>query len=204
MIREILIATIGIALIAAYPAQADDIEQGSVYVDKEEDSSPTETQMVPRDDYDRTGFYLGASGVYSYANFDNADDNSFGANLRIGYRGDRWVALELQSEWLKYDLDFGGRVDSVASTVNLRWFIPIGRVQPFFITGVGATYLRADAGGQTSWELDVTGRLGGGVEFYATRNLALILDASYMITADNDIVEDLNYLSVGLGMIYRF
>jgi hypothetical protein len=113
------------------------------------------------------------------------------------------VALELQSEWLKYDLGFGGRLDSVASTVNLRWFIPIGRVQPFFVTGVGCSYLRSDVG-QTSWELDVTGRLGGGVEFYATRNVALILDASYMITADNDIVEDMQYLSVGLGLIYRF
>jgi hypothetical protein len=208
MIREVFIATIGIALIAAHPAQADDIEQGSVYVDKEEDSTPRETQRVPRDDYDRAGFYLGAGGTYANADIIDAlvvgapEKNlgdSFGANGRIGYRGDRYLAVELQYEWL----DGFRNLDSMSTTLNLRWFIPFGRFQPFIVTGVGASYLESDFS-QSTWELDITGRLGGGIEFYATRNVALILDATYMLTADNDIVEDFHYVSVGLGMIYRF
>ena len=61
------------------------------------------------DDYARPGWYLGAGGTWAPHWWQAPDDelgvrvktkNSFGFNVRGGYRINSWLAAELEYEWL--------------------------------------------------------------------------------------------------------
>jgi opacity protein-like surface antigen len=92
------------------------------------------------------------------------------------------------------------------------------RVQPFLITGFGyqdfdnkklRDFLsRASIGnnvfppeGFEDWDFIV--RLGGGLEVYATKNIAISIDATYVLPLSNDM-HDLDYVTIGWGFLYRF
>jgi hypothetical protein len=107
----------------------------------------------------------------------------------------------------------------------LRYFeAPVGpaqtRFQPFGTVGFG--YLAFDlsqlresldesaktavppvfpSDGFEDWDFAV--RLGGGLDVYLTRNIAISLDATYVLPV-SDALDDMDYLSLGLGFLYRF
>ena len=67
---------------------------------------------VAAQDYDRSGPYVGVGGAYAArwvpGDFDDdlgmgatvRVDNTGGVNARLGYRANRWLAGELEYEWL--------------------------------------------------------------------------------------------------------
>ncbi len=60
--------------------------------------------------------------------------------------------------------------------------------------------LHADSGPVD--ETDFAGRVGGGIDIYATENIVVTLDATYVVPTGD--VDDLDYLSIGWGVQYRF
>jgi hypothetical protein len=46
-------------------------------------------------------------------------------------------------------------------------------------------------------------RFGAGLDVYVTRNIAINVDASYVRPMSTEF-DDLDYLSVGWGLLYRF
>ena len=49
------------------------------------------------------------------------------------------------------------------------------------------------------------GRLGGGVDFYITESIGVTFDATYLLPAENNFTpHDVQWVSLGLGMLYRF
>lgn len=185
-----------------------------------------------QEDYSRVGCYLGLAGTVAFLRSAedllerttglSADVNeSLGLHARAGCRG-MWGGAEVHFEWLE---GFDGEVDGVdidqadgwALTLDVKLYPLAGlegrlpalarRFQPF--ATVGAGYLTLDA---FDGESDFVGRFGGGLDVYVTRNIVINVDATYVLPASDSLCgefpscegDDLAYLSVGWGLLYRF
>lgn len=175
-------------------------------------------------DFDRFGPYVGINAAWGYALFEdevqsatgdpNASlDPSWGLNTRLGLRLFSFLALEGQYEWMD---DFAisstagnASVNGNTFTGNVKFYIPVWRVQPYFLAGIGFTRYRIEGGGQSIKQELFAGRLGGGADIYLTEKVALNAEVAALLTANDlefngDSFSSLNYLSVSLGLMYRF
>jgi opacity protein-like surface antigen len=176
-----------------------------------------------KDDFSRSGWYLGLAGTVAFpisaedavedATSSSADvSESLGLHARAGYRGN-WLGGEVHFEWLEnFDvkadrLDF--KVDGWALTLDGKLY-PLGlleskltalarRFHPFATAGIG--YVRFS--GPQGIDDDPVIRLGGGLDVYVTRNIAISVDTTYVLPMSLAI-DDLDYVSVGWGVLYRF
>lgn len=189
-----------------------------------------------RPDFSRTGFYVG--GGFSYATdlyedeisdaldtgFSVDVDDTFGFNARAGGRFFRFVALEIQYEWLDtYDIKIpnaGGRsqVDVQTVTGNLKLYLPIQRFQPYVLAGIGFqryeidnNYFNGTIRSQDD-DYDLAGRVGLGFDLYLTEHVVFYAEGSAILSnATIDIpaavgsdVENLFYAGFQSGLLWRF
>ncbi len=191
-----------------------------------------------RPDFSRAGFYAG--GGLSYATdlyedeiedalntgFGVDIDDTFGVNLRLGGRFFRFVALELQYEWLdSYDINIanaGGRsrVDAQTFTGNLKLYLPIQRFQPYLLAGIGFQryeidndYLIGPFRSQDD-DIDLAGRVGLGFDVYLTEHIVFYAEGSAVLSeakidlppvvAGGDTVDNLFYAGFQSGLLWRF
>ena len=189
-------------------------------------------------DFSRAGFYLG--GGLSYATdlyedeiedalntgFGVDIDDTFGVNVRVGGRFFRFVALELQYEWLdSYDINInnaGGRsrVDAQTFTGNLKLYLPIQRFQPYLLAGIGFQryeidndYFNGTVRTQDD-DIDLAGRLGLGFDAYLTEHVVFYAEGSAVLSdaeitlppviAGSDSVDGLFYAGFQSGLLWRF
>lgn len=170
-----------------------------------------------QDEFNRPGPYLGVGGSYMVSGFQDGDGtasldfgNTLGWNARGGYRFNEFFAAEGVYE---YGDDFGAhqmlpgaRIRTNAFSINGKLIVPLQRFQPYLMGGVG--FLNSDADTRISAFDDdaegigFAGRFGGGVDLYATENVALYLDAAYTVPTGD--VEDLHHFSFGWGAKYAF
>jgi hypothetical protein len=179
-----------------------------------------------QDDFSRAGCYLGAAGTIAYPlgaedaledlTGSSADvDESLGIHARGGCRG-KWGGGEVHFEWLEgFDVKTDGldfTVDGWALTADGKLYPLAGledrlpllarRFQPFATVGFG--YLTFDLpSGVDIDDWDFAARFGGGLDVYVTRNIAISVDATYVLPVTEDL-EDLDYLSVAWGVLFRF
>jgi hypothetical protein len=171
-------------------------------------------------DYVREGWYVGAHGVYAVEDFDirGTADNDFGFNLFAGYRMFRGLASDFEFEYVDA---LSARGDPAGPNYDIRTFdiawnfrlYPLAwafepssdfqRVQPYLSAGPSLQWVQLQRlpGGDRD-DGDFAGRLGGGIDFYLTENVALSADAIYTIGTGE--VRDYRYLSIGWGLTYRF
>jgi len=141
-------------------------------------------------------------------------DDTWGLNARAGYRFTSWFALEGEYEWLdRFEATLGpvdlAQVTTHTLTMNVRFIAPLGRVQPYFMLGVGATIFDVPSPSFVGVDGAVpSGRLGAGFDFYVTRNLLLNVGAEGVL---NDAKVDgfsnghgLDYVALQFGFGYRF
>jgi opacity protein-like surface antigen len=163
------------------------------------------------DEFARAGWYLGAYGVYAFEAYRETGidfDDSFGANFRIGYRGNEWFALEGELEWIRDfepDSPWGqSEIRTLIGGANAKFFPLSGRFQPYGLVGVNGMHVTVKDsppgfGGNVT---DFAFRFGLGLDIYATRNVVLGLEASYVWGVGD--VWDLDYVSTGAGILFRF
>ena len=160
-------------------------------------------------------------------------DGSLGLNFRGGVWANQWLAVEGQIEWISgYDLKSVANVsppvpglrtaslDSVAYTVNARFYPLDGRIQPYAIAGIGGqnSWLNTNLGNSDTFTSFI-GRFGGGVDIYLTRNLAITGEFTYVAATEatttyygpywdqfwtNSSGVDPSYISVSWGLLYAF
>lgn len=177
-------------------------------------------------DYSRSGFYvwLGAGIGISTKAEDQLSaiasavaggpvpvkvSSAAGFNGRIGMAGGI-ISSELQFEYLP---GFEASVLDVPAaewslftmTGNLKLQLPAGQLQPYALVGGGSTRSTASSPvlpgvDQSFWGGAV--RAGGGLDLYVTEHVALAADATYVIPFGDN--EDLDYVSIGIGLIYKF
>ncbi len=163
------------------------------------------------DDFTRAGWYVGVYGVYAleaYRDTGGLDfDNTGAGNIRIGYRGNRWFALEGEFEWVeKFEADSTGKVEArtIIGGVNAKVYPMTGRFQPYGLVGVNGMNVRLE---HRPSGLDVNGtdwsfRFGTGLDIYATRNIVVGLEGTYVWGVGD--VWELDYGTIGAGILYRF
>jgi len=163
------------------------------------------------DDFARSGWYLGAYGVYAFEAYRDTGvldfDDSFGANFRIGYRGNEWFALEGELEWIRdFESDYMGDVKTrtLIGGVNAKLFPLGGRFQPYGLIGVNGMYvtMKDSPPGIDDSVTDWAFRFGLGLDIYATRNLVVGLEGSYVWGVGD--VWEMDYASAGVGILFRF
>jgi opacity protein-like surface antigen len=146
-------------------------------------------------------------------------DDSLGVNGGVGYRCHRYFSTEMELEWIEgFDTDISqpgvGKIgtldpDPKTITTNFKGYLPYGRIQPYALAGFGIMFATISANDVSGSGLIVTEkfrsfalRLGGGVDFYATENVVLNIGAEQVIPTGRG--KDLDYISVGWGVQYRF
>jgi opacity protein-like surface antigen len=183
------------------------------------------------DRFARFGPYLGLNGAFGYPLFENEVEDILGAgteldytwglNTRAGLRLLSFLAVEAQYEWMK-DFEIHPpassglpNVDIMGHTLtgNVRLYIPIRRVQPYFLAGFGFTKYKFEAQGFDSYsDTFFAGRLGAGADIYITKKWAINAEASALLTASDlddigsnlDQLNGLHYISASVGLMYRF
>ncbi len=178
------------------------------------ESSYTESQS-DWDVYNRPGPYVGVGGSYMVSGFQggarSADfGDTLGFNVRGGYRlNDYWAfegLYEYGDDFGAHQVVPGGDIQTNTFMGGAKLILPLGRFQPYLSGSAGFVNANADKSlRRTNWDVDGTnfaGRFGGGVDLFATENVAVFLDASYTMPIKE--VSDLYYFSFGWGAKYVF
>jgi opacity protein-like surface antigen len=162
---------------------------------------------------DREAGYLGISAVFVQ---DTVSDgiwksvgggvpvgNGGGFSARMGYRMIRWAAAEIEGDWAS------GLGDGVRNpwniTANLKAIYPFGpqdRIQPFIVGGAGVISAEIIRGTESSIWTDGVWKIGGGIDFFATRNWVATVAATWVDTMSSG--SDLSYIGVKAGITYTF
>jgi OOP family OmpA-OmpF porin len=168
--------------------------------------------------------------------------DGFGGALRAGYRFSSLLAAELDLQGLQgFDIDrdlyvpapgfennpqiaaANPRIDAdvnlYTAMVNGKLYPLEGQIQPYVLGGVGIVVADVDSkAGASGKESDVTplfgGRIGGGIDYYLTRNWVMNFDISYTLTTQDVSLkygnpkrsEDISvtHVPISAGLIYRF
>ncbi|MFK7897724.1 MAG: porin family protein [Myxococcota bacterium] len=171
--------------------------------------------------YDRPGLYVGGGLVGGFSTrleselheipgvTDVEVDPSVGLTARAGVRVTPQIAIEAQYEWMDdFETSVAGNeiadTQTQALTGNVKGYLATGRIQPYVMAGAGFLTARSDDP-RTNFQrtdTDFAARVGGGIEFYLNESVGLSVDSSYVLTAGD--VKDLDYVSAGVGVFFRF
>lgn len=171
--------------------------------------------------YERSGLYVGGGLTGGFTTRlegqltevpgvnDVEVDPSVGLTARAGVRVTPRFAVEAQYEWMEdFETSIAGTevAETTTQTVtgNLKGYLGTGRVQPYLSAGAG--FLRAKSDDPVTTfqrtDTDFALRFGGGLDVYLTEVIGVSLDTSYVLPTGD--VEDLDYVSVGAGVFFRF
>ncbi len=202
------------------------------------------------DPFDRPGLYIGLSGVYQHNVFESriedlledeletvlpgtnvglSIEDSGGLSALVGYRLASFFAAELQYEWVdEYDIKASGAgsiysITGHTLTANTKWIVPVWRVQPYLVIGVGFSSWDVDRGSlgtalnnipstdidiKNGKQTDFAGRAGLGLDVYITENIVLNGQGQVVLSTlkkpDLGDIDDLNYVGFSAGLQYRF
>ena len=225
MRRPLCAVLAALALLLVWPAfaQESDTEDDAAQVEEQAKDEPSdeaepeeeeaeEEEREPNEDANRPGAYLGLAGTWGVEKFGDSNnvniDDSVGFNARAGYRVFSWLSPEIQGEWLaNFRVDFGadsGDLEMHLLGGNLRLNLPTGLIQPYALFGGGWMHAElSGAGAPSGYEGDgAFARLGGGMEFYPWPWLALDAGIAYVLPTGD--VDNLDFLSITWGGLYRF
>lgn len=169
----------------------------------------------------------GAYGAVSYAVSPSYKGSTVGGlNSRAGYRFTRFLAGELEFEWLNVtDLErtagpdfsinsynFSGNVKVYPNYRGEQFSLFENRLQPFFNFGAGTILISPQSDNEPGSSLlgqrwRFAARLGGGAEYYATPHVVVVAEGAWKVgvrSSDNNIKKDIDYGVFTLGLQYRF
>lgn len=190
------------------------------------------------EDFGRSGFYVGANAAYAFDLFQTEIYNaagfgtgplpldysdSWGFNVRAGYRLLSFLAIEAQYEWMDGidislpNVAFLGTYEPDVLTANLKLILPTWRLQPYLLAGAGlASWSFVAAPNIPVGNVSGNGfafRGGAGIDIYLTEHLALNAEGTAVLntadfnlpnTAAATLQSNLYYFSLGGGLTYRF
>ena len=182
-------------------------------------------------EFKRSGFYVGVGGLFTQNSLleDQLEDllplgleihDSAGVSAQLGYRAFSFLAAELDYDYVTpYDLGAAGvtiaSLETHMLTANLKAILPIWRIQPYVMGGVGFVNWDVDdklGVGLDSNDTDLAGRVGGGVDVHLTSRISLNAGADVVFSntsldtsiAGSKDLDWLGYVAVSAGLRYRF
>jgi opacity protein-like surface antigen len=197
---------------------------GDPVVNEESPAAPPparEVEVVEEElEYARTGPYIGVGGVFAMELFDGGMnvDNSNGFHVRAGYRVHPHIAVEARYEhYLNFETDPGtgtgigapnnglGHFEGWSITGNVKGFILTGRWQPYVLFGMGyldINYPGPNRGGDARPGDDFAMRFGVGMDAHLTEHISIGPEVAYVLPVGD--AEDLDFLTIGLGLQFNF
>ncbi|MCH2187077.1 porin family protein [Myxococcota bacterium] len=192
--------------------------------------------------FSRPGYYIAVSAAYGIADLNvNAlsqfqgvytppfsSSGSGGLNLRVGRRFESWAAFEIEYEWMdQFSINQAGggqaaRYRPNTLTMNGKFYLPIPRIQPYLLAGIGLInydFQSAPLQSLLRFGSNYTGfavRAGGGLDAYITDHIVVFFEGTYLLNTDQPtlpgtgstnrvkILDQLNYASIAVGLAYRF
>jgi opacity protein-like surface antigen len=184
------------------------------------------------DEFARRGPYFALGASRAMNTFENTFEDAvpfpdvsvsdtWGLNARGGYRFAPWFSTELEYEFLdQFGVRTGG--ESVAElsthtiTVNAKFSLPAGRFQPYLLVGMGLIVPDIQSKSFIDFDTDAAapaGKLGLGVDFYATPNVVLNLGFESVVNGVKvethalgveDHSHGLDYVALQFGLGFRF
>lgn len=176
--------------------------------------------------FSRPGGYAsaGIGGAFEtfHGDFDplNQDvSNAFIVGGRLGSRANRFLAFDASVDYtvkgFELSEDASRSVDArtLLGFANMRLFPIGGRIQPFALAGAGVLWADlacSDSSGGThcaaagfgTSELAFAGRVGGGLDVYLTRHLAVSGELAYVMPTG--ALADMRFLTFGAQVLLRF
>ena len=184
-----------------------------------------------------TGPYFGIGVTFAKQDFDTGDidqalagtglsadfDDTWGLNVRAGYKFNRYIAAELALDYLpnfKWSVAtrVGGTPLSGELTVDvMAWTISAKispfdsqKIKPYFVIGGGIMHASADASiaipgysvSSSDDETDLCGKIGLGVDYFVTDQVSLGLEGAYF-AGFNDL-DNIRFYTVTAGVAYHF
>lgn len=183
-------------------------------------------EEVEESDYAEVGPYIGLGGVYAIELFDGGMnvDNSNGFHVRAGYRVHPHIAVEARYEhYLGFETDPGdgpgsdptdfgpGHFEGWSLTANVKGFILTGRWQPYLLFGMGYLDINYPGvnrvpngfnGGDARPGDDFAMRFGVGFDAHLSDLISIGPEIAYVLPVGD--AEDLDFLTVGLGLQFNF
>jgi opacity protein-like surface antigen len=222
------VALAAFTALAPQPARASDEEEASETAEagageaaaeesETEGESPGDEEGAESGGYGGTGIYSTHHALFALANITRdggaSNNDTLGADFRIGYRAHARAAAELQFEWTdRFNESIGGVTtrqfhDNWTLTLNGKLFALTGRWQPYALVGFGAYHVneKITAGpsiGDRSHDNDGVGRFGAGIDLYGDETIAINLEAAYVKGFGGLIEHD--YVSFGWGFLFRY
>ncbi|MCZ6463244.1 MAG: hypothetical protein O7A09_02815 [Proteobacteria bacterium] len=154
-------------------------------------AAPAWAQQASEPDYERGGLYVALESSY-VRGIDGRVDNEWAFRGRIGLKFMKFFGIEFQYEGY-------GTISGPAMPINLKLYLPMGRIQPWLVGGGGPWQVRNPSGSYT-WGGQVVG--GGGVDIYITENWAAVVSSEYQ--HGTGAVRANNLVTAGAGVMYRF
>ena len=185
------------------------------------------------DDYAYSGPYIGLGASYASEHFsldtdnlglagtfgsgvDLAYDDSAGVDVQIGYRFDKFFAVEFLYGFVEgFDSTSGFRgteIDLHLVTLNAKVFIPVplheSRLTPYVLAGLGTQIVNAEVRDRVyrkpfSTDAGFVGRLGAGLAYRVTDTFYVEVEASTMLPAGG-WVKHTRYSSIAVHFLRRF
>ena len=144
--------------------------------------------------------------------------DSWGANAHAGYRFHKFLAGEVEYEWMQHfqfreaGINFG-KIQTHVATANLKVIAPFGAFQPYFLVGAGAIFTQVNKAFPIRYDVATgvfTMKFGAGLDYWLSQNLSLSLGAE-VVTNEAKITgtggsggRGIDYLTGQFGFGYRF
>ena len=184
-----------------------------------------------------SGPYFGIGGTFAKQDFDTGDldrelsgtglsadfDDTWGLNVRAGYKFNRYIAAELALDYLPgFTWNFATSVrgtplsgevtvDVTAWTLALK-LTPFDsqKVKPYIVVGGGIMNASLDASASipgasassSDDETDLCGKVGLGVDYFVTDQVSIGLEGAYF-AGFNDL-DNIRFYTVTAGVAYHF
>lgn len=199
---------------SAYPVQGDIKQEQSVSPAQNEIKQEAATSPIRGG-----GFYVGVGGNYAFENLDDVGDVDidavWGINARAGYQFNKLFSVEFVYDYLdKFS------ADDVDAGVQIMTFIIAGKISPNIGSEIVRPYITAGAGlmhGEIDSIFYIDGfepikesrsddnfcaKIGAGIDFYATKNISIDIEGSYVMGFDT--MDWIKYVNLNLGVAYHF
>ncbi len=155
----------------------------------------------------RTGWFVGlgpAVGGVADNDTEGTTGVAGGFRARAGYRLHSLVAAEVQLEFLDNLVERPGRsdIDVWNVTANAKAYVPPWKNgQLYFLAGAGVMRREVESSNSADGTA-FAARFGTGMEIWLTRNVVATVEALYVLPTGG--LDDLDYVSGGFGLQYRF
>lgn len=154
-------------------------------------------------------------------------DDTWGVNLKLGYHFNELFAIEFDFDWLsEFEADekvfiigtpgtpvnVDGELEVLTYMLVAKFSPDLGskRVRPFGVVGFGLmdaeAFVKATVGAisaaDSDSDTDTCGKLGLGVDYFATQNISIGLEVNHLWGFGD--LDGVRYFNITLGVAYHF